>query len=96
MGAGAALDFESSAAWAESSFLVGAIGSDGVVGVGDGDDARAERNILSGAAFGIAGAIEHFVVMQHHVADVGQRVQRLEKPIAEAHVLLHQFPFRRD
>ncbi len=32
--------------------LVGALGGDGVEGIGDGDDARAERNVLAAQAVG--------------------------------------------
>ena len=50
-------------------FFVGAFGRDGVVGIGDGDDARAEGNLVGGEAIGIAGAIVKFVMVANHFAD---------------------------
>ena len=43
---GAAFEFGESF-FGVARFLVGALGRDGVVGVGDGDDARAEGNLIA-------------------------------------------------
>ena len=40
---------------------VGAVGDHGVVGVADGDDAGAERDVVAGEAVGVAGAVEALV-----------------------------------
>jgi len=42
----------------EAALLVSAVTGDGVVGVGDGDNARAERDLFADKTVGVAGAIE--------------------------------------
>src|SRR5580658_1314804 len=76
-----------------ASFFVGALGSDGVVGVGDGDDARAKGNLIGGEAVGIAGAIVKFVMVANHFADAIHGGERLENFRAELGVGFHGGPF---
>ena len=76
-----------------ASLLVAAVAGDGVVGIGDGDDARAEGNTFVGKRLGITGAIEKFVVVQDHKANARERCERLEKFSPEIYVRLHGFPF---
>src|ERR1700692_3204003 len=54
LGFGAALEFVESLLGG-AAFFVAAVAGDGVVGIGNGDDAGAERNIFRGAGFGLAG-----------------------------------------
>jgi len=49
--AGAALEFGESF-FGGAAFLVAAVAGDGVVGVGDGDDARANGDVFAGEALG--------------------------------------------
>jgi hypothetical protein len=42
--------------------LVGAVGGDGIEGIGNGDDSRHQRNLVGCEAVGVAGAVEAFVV----------------------------------
>src|SRR5208337_5090612 len=46
-----------------AAFLVAAVAGDSVVGVGDGDDAGTNGDVLAGEGVGIAGTIEEFVVV---------------------------------
>src|SRR5215472_14046456 len=69
-----------------AGFFVGAVAGDGVVGVGDGDDARAKWNGFAGERAGVTGAVEKFVVMQDHFANVGERRERIENLRAKANV----------
>ena len=43
-------------------FFIDSAASQGVVGVGDGDDPAAEGDLLAGQAVGVAAAVEFFVV----------------------------------
>ena len=58
------------ASTAPRAFLVGAVAGDGVVGVGNRDDARAQRNLFAGQGVRVAGTIEIFVMVQNHFADM--------------------------
>ena len=42
--------------------LIRAICGDGIEGVGDGDDARQQRDFVAFQAFGVAASVERFVV----------------------------------
>src|SRR6185312_15858611 len=55
-----------------TSLAVGAIGSNGVEGIGDGEDARAERNLLSAKTARVAGAVVGFLM---RVDDLGRLTQ---------------------
>src|SRR5205085_1246277 len=72
--------------------LVRAVAGDGVVGVGDGNDARAQGNVLPGQCVRIARAVEEFVVVKNHFADTRERRQRVEDLGAKLHVCLHGLP----
>src|SRR5580658_4752907 len=76
-----------------ASFFVGTLGSDGVVGVGDGDDAGAEGNLIGGEAVGIAGAIVKFVMVANHFTDSMHGGERLKNFCAELGVGFHGDPF---
>src|SRR5215469_1197646 len=45
------------------ALLVAAVARDGVVGVRNGNDARAERNGFAGQGVGIAGTVKEFVMV---------------------------------
>ncbi len=75
-----------------AAFFVAAVAGDGVVGIGDGDDARAERNIFSRQCLRVSGSIEKFVMVQDHAADARERHQRLQQFSAEGYVGLHRVP----
>src|SRR5208282_3199920 len=75
-----------------ASFLVGALGGDGVVGIGDGDDARAQGDLVAGEAIGIAGAIVKFVMVANHFADAVHGGEGLENFRAEFGVGFHGGP----
>src|SRR5882762_10297485 len=92
LGAGAALEFREGLIGGAALFVT-AVAGNGVVGIGDGDDARAERNLFAGEGFGVAGAIEKFVMVQNHFTDAGERNERLQKFSAEGDVSLHGVPF---
>jgi len=62
LGAGAALEF-GQGLLGGAAFFVATVAGDGVVGIGDSDDARAKGNAFAGQGFGIAGAVEKFVVV---------------------------------
>src|ERR1700693_1930706 len=67
LAAGPCLDFF--AGFGESSGgTVGAIGDDGVESIGDGEDARAQRNFGAPEAARIAGTIEMLLVRVNNVA----------------------------
>src|SRR5438128_11624926 len=53
-----------------------------VEGVGDEDDARAERNVLSVQAVGIAGAVPAFVMVEHPLG-YGVDAQALEHSVSD-------------
>src|SRR5207249_3391174 len=92
LGTGAALKFREGLIGG-AAFFVAAVAGDGVVGIGDGDDAGAEGNAFASEGFGVAGAIEKFVMVQNHFADAGEWNERLEKFSAEGDVSLHGVPF---
>src|SRR6266481_4572839 len=79
----------------EAALLVSAVAGDGVVGVGDGDNARAERDLFADETVGVARAIEEFMMVQNHLANVSERSEGLENLRAELNVRLHGFPFIR-
>src|SRR5579862_397929 len=78
LGAGAALELGEGLI-GSAAFFVAAVAGDGVVGIGDGDDASAEGNVFASERFWIARAIEKLVVMQNHFADAGERNERFQK-----------------
>ena len=57
LGAGTALEFGERLIGG-AAFFVAAVAGDGVVGISNGDNASAERNIVAGEGFGVAGAVE--------------------------------------
>src|SRR5713101_4402971 len=76
-------------------FLIGPVGGDGVVGVSDGDDARAQRNLSAVEGIRVTGAVEELVVMLDHLRDARDGAERLENLGAEVHVGLHGLPLLR-
>ena len=91
LGAGAAFEF-GEGLLGGAAFFVAAVAGDGVVGIGDGDDARAERDAFGGERFRVTGAVEKFMVVQNHFADASERNERLQKFSAEGDVGLHGVP----
>ena len=91
LGAGAAFEF-GEGLLCGACFFVRAFGSDGVVGVGDADDAGAERNVRAGEAVGIAGAVEELVMVKDDLLDAAEDAERLEDFCAEVDVGLHRLP----
>src|SRR5437660_3162307 len=77
LGVGAALEFGERVGGA-ARFFVRAVAGDGIVGVGNGDDARAEGDAFARQRGRITRAIEKFVVMQDHFADAAERRERIE------------------
>ena len=59
-------------------FLIRAVAGDRIERIRHRDDARAERNLLSGLCIRIARTVEIFVVVQHHFADASQRRKGLQ------------------
>ena len=90
--AGAALDLRDRFLERERR-AVEAVGRHRVEGVGDEDDARAERDLLAGEAVGVALAVPALVMVQH---PVGDRVdaEALEHPVADLRVPLEHEPLR--
>ncbi len=74
---------------------VGPVGADGVVGVGGGDDPRAERYVLALQLLGIAGAVPAFLVVEHQRHDVHELGCLLDDAPAKFGVLADAFPFLR-
>ena len=64
-----------------------------VVGVGDGDDARAERDVLARDAGGVAAAGELLVVVQDDLGDRAVALDALDELGALLGVELDQLPF---
>src|ERR1700676_1256337 len=75
-----------------AAFLVRGVAGDGVVGIGHGDDARAERNAFAGESIGITGAIEEFVMMENHLANARERNEGVQNLCSKFPVGLHGFP----
>src|SRR6185437_10720652 len=48
--------------WKAAALAVRAVGGDGIECVGDGEDARAERNLLAAQSAGIPGAVPGFLM----------------------------------
>jgi hypothetical protein len=73
--------------------LIGAVGGDGIEGIGHGDDARHQRNLIGCKAVGVAGAVEAFVMQ----FDAGQHFFQLgdgTHDVGAFHrVLLHEVEF---
>src|SRR5215813_5282437 len=61
-----------------AAFFVSTIARDGVVGVCDGHDARAQRNLLADKRVRVARPVEEFMMMQNHFANAGKRRQRFQ------------------
>src|SRR5229473_1649447 len=78
-----------------ASFFVRAVAGDGVVGVGDRDDASPQWNFLARHRVWIARAVEEFVVVQHHFADARERPKGIEDFRAKRHVRFHGLPLFR-
>ena len=62
-----------------ATFFVGAVAGDGVVGIGDGDDARAERNIFCGEGVRDSRSRRKIRGGENHFANAGERNERFEK-----------------
>ena len=92
---GAALQFGKGFGRA-AAFLVSAVAGDGVVSVGHRNDARTERNALAGKSVRIARAIEEFVMMENHLANVGQGRERVQDLGAKTSRAPSWFPIPRD
>src|SRR5712692_300903 len=92
LGAAAALQF-GKCLFGPAGLLVGAVGSNRVVGVRDGEDARAQRDVAAGEAIGAARRVEEFVVVLHHLPDLSDAEERVEDLGAKVHVGLHRLPF---
>src|SRR5260370_3693319 len=75
--------------------LVRAIAGDGIVGVGNRDDAGAQWHSFSRQRLRITRAVEEFVVVQNHVAEARKRRQRVEDLDAKLYVRLHRLPLFR-
>ena len=73
--------------------LVGAVGGHGVERVGDGDDARHQRDLIALQSVGIAVAVHVFVVQFDARQHVLQLRDRAHDVGALGGVLLHQFEF---
>ena len=73
--------------------LVGALGRDRVVGIGNRDNPRAIGNLFAAQAIGIPGAVVKLVVMAHHQPNQVHRFERLQNLRAQQRVGLHRFPF---
>ena len=58
--------------------LIDSVRGNGVVGVGNSDDARAYRYLIPHKAGRIARAVEHLVVMANHLPNVGDCAQAEE------------------
>src|SRR5260370_40107996 len=94
LGVGAALELSEGVGGA-ARFLIGPVGGDSVVGVSDGDDARAQRNLSAVEGIRVTGAVEELVVMLDHLGDARDGAERLENLGAEGHVGLHGLPLLR-
>src|SRR5438105_11499971 len=68
------------------------VGNEHVVGVGDRQDARFERNLLAAQSPGIAAAIDSFVVSDHDLRFAMKTRDSLEDLVAQARVTLDQAP----
>ena len=68
---------------------VGAAADDGVEGVGERDDAGAERDALALQAVGIAGAVPALVVVADDGREVARHAQRVADALADLGVLAH-------
>ena len=72
---------------------VDAVGRHRVVGVGDEEDPRAERDLLAGEAVRVAGAVPALVVVEHPGRD-GLDAERVEHAEADLGVPLEHEPLR--
>src|SRR5215469_5037056 len=77
------------------ALLVAAVARDGVVGVRNGNDARAQRNGFAAQGVGITGTVEEFVMVYNHLPDAGHRSKRFEQLSAIRHMGLHGLPLVR-
>ena len=64
-----------------------------VVGIRDGNDPGAKRDLLPAQSVGIPGAVEALVVMQHHRNGVTQARCLLEDQLADAGMFTDRLPF---
>src|SRR5437016_8934480 len=72
LGVAAALQFGEGVGSA-ARFFVSAVAGDRVVGVGNGDDARTDRDVLAGERLRITRAVVKLVVMQDHFPNASER-----------------------
>jgi hypothetical protein len=68
---------------------VRALGGHGTEGVGHGDDARLERDVLAGQPVGVAVAVPALVVVEDRGRDRSQRTDLVDQPVADPRVQLH-------
>ena len=71
---------------------VGAVGDHRVVGVADGHDAGAERDLLAGEPIGIAAPVVALMARAHDRADAAELGRGADDPLADDRVLAHVFP----
>ena len=69
--------------------LIAAVAGDRVVGVGDGDDARAERDVVALEPVGVARAVVALVVVAHHRADPRQQLDVGDDAVADGRMAAH-------
>ena len=79
---GAAVQLSSASA-SRHRRAIRAVGDHGVVGVADGDDAGAERDVVAGEAVGVAGAVEPLVRGAHERRRGGEGGSAGEDPLAD-------------
>src|SRR5580692_7717177 len=82
------------AGFAESSGgTIRAVGDDGIEGIGNGENARAEWNFIALETAGIAAAVEVFLVGINDVASFGEEGNFLEHLVAVVAMLAHDLFF---
>src|SRR4029077_10373560 len=79
------------ASFGESSGgTIGAVGDDGVEGIGDREDACTQRNFGAFETAGVAGTVEVFLMGIDNVASFGEKRDFLEHLVAVIAVLAHE------
>ena len=92
LGAGAALDLFAGVGYGECA-AVGAVGNHGVQGIGDGEYARADGDILAAEAAGVAGAVEELLVGEDDLGGVAEKGDASEHVVADLAVGAHDLLF---
>src|SRR5262249_26544411 len=75
------------------SRTIGPVRRERVVDIRDGDDARAERNLVAGQAVRVAGAVPPLVVVTDHQGAAREEIERRDDLRADQRMLAHHRPF---